>query len=333
MGYPMAGHAARKVGAAGGGSELRVWNREADRAAEHSAEHGSVAAGHIRDLADCAVVFSCLPTTREVRAVAAALRGARAEAGATAGCLWVDCSSGDPAGTRALRLELAGCGIDLVDCPVSGGPRGAAQGTLTAMLGGGEDVERALPLVRAFASKVERCGPVGAGMAIKAVNNLLNATHVMIATEALLALKRAGVDPATALAVINKSSGRSLQTEVRLPEEVLTRRFGYGFKLGLMHKDCSTAAGMLSLEGSQEAPLLLQSSKMVGAAHAMRGADVDYTELACWVEQNAGLTLAPTGSTHGNPPAGGTAEPDSWSAEGASRSGRADAAPRGRCVV
>merc|ERR1719356_475725 len=98
-------------------------------------------------------------------------------------------------------------------------------------------------------------------MAIKAVNNLLNATHLMIATEALLALKRAGVDPVTALAVINKSSGRSLQTEVRLPEEVLTRKFGYGFKLGLMHKDCDTAASMLSCEESQEAPLLLRSSR------------------------------------------------------------------------
>jgi len=293
MGYPLAGHVNRAASAQSSGSQLRVWNRNNDRAVKHSIEFGSRAVTGMEDLVGCKVVFSCLPTTAEVRILTTQFRAARQAAGVAARCIWVDCSSGDPEDTRALALELEADGVHLVDCPVSGGPRGAAAGTVTAMVGGkSEDTEAALPLIRAFAGKVQACGPVGAGMAVKAVNNLLNATHLLIGTEALLALKRAGIDPATALSVINKSSGRSLQTEVRLPEEVLTRRFGYGFKLGLMRKDCDAASQMLSDRSQNGASLLSQASQMIRKAHDARGTDVDYTELSRWMEDGANMTLA-----------------------------------------
>eukprot|EP00493_Phyllostaurus_siculus_P028032 UN28380 len=116
-------------------------------------------------------------------------------------------------------------------------------------------MQRALPVIQTFSKKVVRCGPTGSGNAVKSVNNALNSAHLLLGAEGLLALQRMGVDPAVALEAINGSSGRSLQTEVRLPEEVLSRRFAYGFKLPLMAKDCGIAEGVLK-EGFPGASLL-----------------------------------------------------------------------------
>lgn len=291
MGYAMAGNMAKTVLAAGGGAELLVWNRTTATADRHAAEFGSRAIRELAELADCAVIFSCLPTSQEVALAAADV--AKARTAGAAPCVWVDCTSGDPEQTRSIANLLASqeSRISLVDCPVSGGPRGAAAGSLTAMLGGEPEVTQpALPLIQTFAKKVQHCGPVGAGMAVKAVNNVLNASHLLLATEGLLALKGMGVDPAVALETINSSSGRSLQTQVRIPEEVLTRRFGYGFKLGLMKKDCETASSVIK-SGFPNAPLLPHAVNAVGEAAKARGADADYTELSRWLEVKAGREL------------------------------------------
>jgi len=289
MGYHMAGHVSRAVAAAGGNLPLLVWNRTTSKAEAHVAEFSSCAAQKLSGLAECTVIFSCLPTSEEVANAAAQVAASRSSGSPS--CTWVDCTSGDPDRTRKLAEELAPAGLILVDCPVSGGPRGAAAATLTAMLGGEEQLwQPALPLVRAFASKLELCGPVGSGMAVKAVNNALNAAHVLLGAEGLLALQKFGVDPAKALSVINKSSGRSLQTEVRLPEEVLSRRFNYGFKLGLMQKDCGIAAGIVRA-GFPDAPLLLHACNAVAEAGKVQGPDADYTEVARWLEGLAGTEL------------------------------------------
>merc|ERR1712012_845268 len=100
-------------------------------------------------------------------------------------------------------------GVSLVDCPVSGGLRGAAAGTVMAMFGGGDGEFAAVePYIRTFAKSVKRCGPVGAGMAVKSITSALDSAHLLLAAEGILALKGLGVEPATALEVINKSSGR-----------------------------------------------------------------------------------------------------------------------------
>lgn len=289
MGYHMAGHVARVVDAAGGGARLSVWNRTVTKSAAHSAEFGSRPVARIEDLASCRVIISCLPTSKEVSEMTSAVAAARQGLGLP-DCIWVDCSSGDPAVTRTIAHEVAASGITLIDCPVSGGPRGAVKGTVTCMHGG--DLGLALPLVRSFGGKVENVGPVGAGMAVKAINNALNTAHLILGAEALLALKGMGVDPAKALEVINTSSGRSLQTEVRLPEEVLTRRFGYGFQLGLMKKDVDHASSLLKT-GFPGAKLLPQVSAILAEAVAVRGPEVDYTEVVKVLEREFGEKLLP----------------------------------------
>ena len=167
---------------------------------------------------------------------------------------------------------------------------GARAGTVVSMLGGApEDVATATEVCGAWSKKVVHCGPVGAGDATKCVNNVLNAAHLLLATEGMLALKAYGVDPATALEAINGGSGMSLQTQ-RLPDNVLSRRFAYGFALGLMRKDCGIAG---SLVGSQtpSATLIPEVVKLLGEAEAEFGADADYTQVAQLLEKRVGVQL------------------------------------------
>lgn len=281
MGYPLAGHVARKVVAEGG--TMLVWNRTPGLAQEHAAEFESTAVGGLDQLSGCDVVLTCLPTTELVAEVSSQVDSAG---------IWVDCTSGDPAKTRELGAALARRGIRYVDCPVSGGPRGARQGVVATMLGGDEDtVNEVIPLVETFSDKIWHCGPIGSGMAVKTVNNVLNSAHLAAAAEGLLALRAAGVDPERALAVINASSGRSLQTQVRIPEEVLSRRFGYGFKLGLMRKDCDQAGKVLA-ENFPQATILASAVETMRKAEQTLGGDLDYTQVVAYLEGLSGVTLA-----------------------------------------
>merc|ERR1719401_629222 len=114
----------------------------------------------------------------------------------------------------------------------------------------------------------------------------------MLGAEGLLALRKMGVDPEVALAAINGSSGRSLQTEQRIPNEVLTRRFGYGFKLPLMAKDCRIADGVLK-QHFPDASLLPSAVELVQRAATEMSEECDYTEVVRMLERHAGTELRP----------------------------------------
>ena len=136
-----------------------------------------------------------------------------------------------------------------VDAPVSGGPAGAAAATLTTMVGctaafaaGSAALTAALGAV---AKKVVFLDVVGAGNAVKCVNNFMNVSHLALASECFYGLGLAGVNVGAALEAINGSSGRSLQTEVRLPTQVLNSKYKYGFDLALMLKDVRQAKAFL----------------------------------------------------------------------------------------
>merc|ERR1719262_2002459 len=110
-----------------------------------------------------------------------------------------------------------------MDCPISGGPGGASKGSLAAMLGGHQEaVPIVLPHISAFASHPVYLGPTGSGHAVKAINNACNVSNLLCLHEGLLALRKMGVDPSAALQVINKASGRSLMSQDRVPQEVVT---------------------------------------------------------------------------------------------------------------
>jgi len=269
-------------------SPVLVWNRTTSKSEQHEARYGTRCARALPDVSQADVIITCLPTSTEVADVARELAPAM-----KSGSLWIDCTSGDPDSTKYISRMLKEAGITMIDCPVSGGPDGAASGQLTAMVGGDTN-DVAQSVINIFAKKkIVRCGIVGAGHAVKAMNNCLNAAHLIVAGEALLALKKWGVQPEVALQAINASSGRSLQTEVRIPTEVLTRRFDYGFKLGLMLKDVRIAVDGLAAcqEDRRGNSILTAVKKMLEQSVTAQGYDVDYTCVLRTLELEAGCEL------------------------------------------
>lgn len=202
-----------------------------------------------------------------------------------AGGMVIDMSSSDPARTRDLAARAAGVDVTLIDAPVSGGVAGARAGSLTIMVGGPpEAFEFARPMLTAIGKRVVHAGEVGAGHAVKALNNLMSAAHLVVSSEALIAGRRFGLDPAVMLEIINGSSGRSGSTENKWPNYVLTEKFDAGFSVRLMVKDMRLALGIERATGTPSAV----SEAALAAWEAALGdlpADADHTEIARWLDR------------------------------------------------
>jgi 3-hydroxyisobutyrate dehydrogenase len=196
-----------------------------------------------------------------------------------------------PTVTRALAGRLEAHGVAFLDAPVSGGTDGAAAGTLTAMVGGDADVlGRVAEVLDVVARRVVHVGPVGAGMAVKAVNNALLAASLWASAEGLVALRAAGVATETALEVINSSSGRSFATERLLPERVVPRTFPRTFALALLAKDVGIAGSVLDDAGVDGHVLAEVVRRTTGAAEEL-GPEADHVELVRIVERAAGIEM------------------------------------------
>jgi 3-hydroxyisobutyrate dehydrogenase len=166
-----------------------------------------------------------------------------------AGAAIADTSTIGPGEARRFAAEAAARGFGYADCPVSGGPAGAAAGTLSVMAGGeATTLERLAPLLAPLAARVAHVGPPGAGAVAKLVNNLLVATHLAAAGEAMRLAARAGVAAPDILPVINAASGRSAATEVNWPRWVLPGAPS-GFSAGLMRKDVRLALAIAEEAG------------------------------------------------------------------------------------
>jgi 3-hydroxyisobutyrate dehydrogenase len=235
------------------------------------------------DVADgVPVVILMLPDSTVVEAVVhrAGLLDALAP-----GTVLVDMGSSEPLRTRALAAEVAARGAVLVDAPVSGGVAGATAGTMTVMLGAPDDVVAGLQPLLAALGRVRHVGPVGAGHALKALNNLMSATHLLASSEALLVGERFGLDPAVMLDAVNGSSGRSVSTEVKWPDFVLPGTFDSGFAISLMLKDIRIALGLAEATGSASG-LAGRTVELWAAAAAALGPGADQTEIVRWLRQS-----------------------------------------------
>ena len=195
------------------------------------------------------------------------------------GALVIDASSSDPAETRALGRTLAARGIALVDAPVSGAVVGAREASLTFMVGGeARNVRRALPLLRAMGKHIFHVGPLGAGHAVKALNNYLGAAGTLAGFEALLIARAFRLDPAPMLAAINASTGRNSTTERKIARDILTGAYASGFKLALMAKDVGIAA-RLARNLKVRAPFLATTLRTWRRAQRSLPARADHSEI------------------------------------------------------
>jgi len=205
-------------------------------------------------------------------------------------CLVIDMSSSEPARTRALAALAAGRGVTLIDAPVSGGVAGATAGTLTIMVGATPAVyAKALPVLTPLGARVVHAGEVGAGHAIKALNNLMSAAHLAVASEALIAGRRFGLDPEVMLEIVNGSSGRSGSTETKWPRFILPETYDSGFGVRLMLKDCAIALAIEHQTGTAASVSEAAAAAWSRAAGELPE-DADHTEIARWLsaQGNAG---------------------------------------------
>ncbi len=221
--------------------------------------------------AKCGILILSLPNSDIIEAV---VQGILAHA--QRGSLIIDTSTAHPDSTRRLVLAAALKGIDFIDAPVSGGARGATTGSLTMLLGGApEALERAQPVLAALTARRVHVGPAGAGHTAKLLNNLLCASHLLLAGEAERAARAAGLDPQTIFEGINTSSGRSAVTEVNYPRWIFNQAFDSGFSMALMRKDVNLALDVLASQGTPDAFPMAQECARLWRASAAQIADAE----------------------------------------------------------
>jgi 3-hydroxyisobutyrate dehydrogenase len=281
MGWPMAANLVKA------GFDVTVCDVVPGRAASFATETGAKAAATPAEAAagaDCVVII--VPTSKQVgEAVEAMLPSLKP------GMLVIDMTSGQPGRTREIAAMLEGHGVPMIDCPVSGGVPRAKSGQLAIMVGGPDaEIDRAEPVLKAMGTSVYRCGDIGAGQAMKALNNLVSAGGYLIGIEALLIGQRFGLDPTTMVDVLNASSGMNNSTQKKFKEYVLSRRFDAGFGLDLMVKDLSIALEV-GRETTTPAPFSALCREMWLAAATTLGPGVDHTAVAKMLEQMTGTVL------------------------------------------
>jgi 3-hydroxyisobutyrate dehydrogenase len=200
----------------------------------------------------------------------------------------IDTSSSKPSSTRTISGRLAEAGIDMLDAPVSGGVMKAREGTLAVMVGGRREVfERCLPILQAFGGEIFFVGDHGTGHLAKSLNNLLSATTLASAAEAVILAERAGLSPDLFVEVINASNGRSYSTEVKFPKYILDRSFEDGFATALMSKDLKIA---LEAAAEMDVPMLIGSTvaQVWQAAVAQGNGARSHTEIYAFLENMTG---------------------------------------------
>jgi len=182
------------------------------------------------------VVITMLPDTPDVGAVLLG-EGDGVLAAAAPGSLVIDMSTIDPGRARSFASALDQKGIAMLDAPVSGGERGAIEGTLSVMVGGPTDAfERALPVLRALGSNIVHVGGAGAGQVAKACNQLVVGATIEAVAEALALAERSGVDPAKVREALLGGFAASKILEVH-GQRMLDRSFEPGFRVRLHRKD------------------------------------------------------------------------------------------------
>lgn len=187
----------------------------------------------------CSLIVTCVPDAAALRTVVAGENGLVSSKWPDG--LLVDCSTIAPFEVEEMAGHLTEVGASLVDAPVSGGAKGAQNGTLTIMCGGAKaDLERAHPVIEAMGKNIHDVGPLGAGQAVKACNQLMVSVNMMGAFEAIALARSAGVDPKVMREVLSTGAARSGVLEAHALR-YLDGALEPGFRAELMRKDLGIA--------------------------------------------------------------------------------------------
>src|SRR6187399_489967 len=280
MGAAMAANLSRA------GFAVTGWNRTPGRASELEGLGVAMAATPAAAVADVEIAVICVSDTPDVEAVLFGSGGV--VQGARPGSLIVDCSTIAPSGSWDFAKRLADHDLSMVDAPVSGGSEGAKNATLTIFVGGeASDVERARPVLAAMGKTITHVGPIGAGQAVKAVNQVILAgTYLGVAEGIVLALK-AGLDVDQVVAALSGGAAQSWVLANR-SGRMKNNDYPLGFKVALHRKDLGIALGMARELGAS-LPLASLTAALESGLIAQGHGDEDMSALARAIRQLSAL--------------------------------------------
>jgi 3-hydroxyisobutyrate dehydrogenase-like beta-hydroxyacid dehydrogenase len=282
MGAPMA----RRLIAAG--HKLTVYDTRNDAVAPFVAL-GAQLASSPQDVADrVETVMASLPSLQVSEKVATGeggvIHGKRIKR-------FIDLSTTGSRVAAKIAAELAKKNIVQIDSPVSGGVGGATKGTLAVMVSGPQaDIDHVKDALGVFGKVFVIGDKPGMAQTMKLANNFLSATAMAATTEAVAMGVKAGLDAAVMIDVINAGSGRTTASDQKFPQDILNRRFRYGFGTALMLKDvrvCFEEAEALDVPKAVMRAVLDQWE----TTNAEYGGDSDFTNIVKMIEKRAGVTI------------------------------------------
>ena len=243
----------------------------------------------VADEAD--VVFASLPTVAAYEEVALGRDGIREGSAAK---VFVNLGTVGSDFIRHVAEEMEAASIATIDCPISGGPPGAAAGTLSIMASGPKETfDKIEPYLTKMGTVTYAGEAVGLAQSLKLANNILSATALTATSEAIVMGVKAGLDPEIMLQAINIGSGRNSSTQDKFPRDVLTHDFAYGAALDILLKDVDLA---LAEGESLGVPMQVCQSvrQMLRLIRAEGGGEQDITRVAARVADWAGTEIPKT---------------------------------------
>ncbi|SDJ32043.1 2-hydroxy-3-oxopropionate reductase [Nonomuraea maritima] len=273
MGSPMAANLLKA------GHSVTGFDVSAERVEQLSGLGGKGVTGVVDAVAGADVVITMLPDSPQVEQVAPLV----IEYGKP-NLLYIDMSTIRPETSRWVAREAAAVGVRALDAPVSGGERGAIDGTLSIMVGGeAEAFEAAVPVFDALGRTVVHVGPAGAGQTVKAANQLVVGGIYGLVAEAIVLLEASGVDAVAGLDVLAGGLAGSRILELKR-HTMVKREFTPGFRIDLHHKDMGIAVAA-AREAGVSLPLTGQVAQLVAAARAQGHGSLDHSALLKVIER------------------------------------------------
>ncbi|MGP8069632.1 MAG: NAD(P)-dependent oxidoreductase [Candidatus Bathyarchaeia archaeon] len=250
MGKPMASNLIRK------GYMLTVFNRS-KKPVDELASIGALAADSPKEVAGKSdIILDIVTDAPDVEQILFGQEGV--VEGAHRGAIMIDMSTNSPAAARSFSSKLEEKGIEFLDAPVSGGDKGAKEGTLTIMVGGKKEVlDRSLPVLQAIGKEIFYMGPPGSGQATKLCNQVAIALHTLATSESLLLGSAAGLELTNLLKVMTSGAASSWNL-ASLGPKIVARDFEPGFKAAHLLKDLRSIMRL-----AEEEDLMLPGAALV----------------------------------------------------------------------
>lgn len=271
------------------GFQVTVYNRTEEKL-KPLIELGAKKAENIRSLStNCNIICSCLSMPQDSEAIYLGENGVIQYA--KSGTICIDFATIGPKTSRKIYNHAKEKGIHYLDAPVSGGPEGVEQGTLSIMIGGDEkSLHDVMPILNAIGKNIEYLGLSGAGSIAKLINQYLVAVHTLAASEAMVAGTALGLNSEKLYSLLKNSYGYSRMLERHMENFVFDRNFEPGGAVKYVHKDVKLANELLVEAGIHEF-LGQYAEKSFQAAMDKGLSDKDMSSLIQLLEEKTNVTV------------------------------------------